>query len=158
MPECRPDPRLARAALHPRKSPFPDLLGVPVFQDRLELPRLSVSLPPQSSPVTEEVGPSTRPAPPLDDRKRCRSLFSCGARRREPVLLPPKTSARPARWHGAQGSPPCCGWTEPRILWTFACRFPWLSPKQPPQLAVINSTLKSSTPDFARSRMRRTPS
>src|SRR6185437_490139 len=115
MQECRPYLRMVEAVLHPQKSPFPDLAGVQVSQVLLQLPRASASVP-QFPPLTEEAGPgSPGLEPPMDGRRLGQSLSSCGARRCEPALSPQGASARPAEWHGAQGSPPCCAGTAPRI-------------------------------------------
>src|SRR5690242_15206121 len=106
MLEFRPCQCLAQAALPPRKIPFPDLLGVPVFLAVLELLRPWPWLPPLRL-LPEAVGRRTAGlGPPLDDRRRCQCLFSC-ERRCEPGMTPPRTAVRPAGWHGAQGSPPC---------------------------------------------------
>src|SRR5882724_8576222 len=115
MPEFRPYLCLAQAASHPWKSPLPDLLGDPVSLALLELPKPWPLLP-HLPLLAEEAGSRTAGlGPPLDDRRRCRCLFSC-ERRCEPGMTPPPASARPARWYGQQCSPPCCGRMEPRIL------------------------------------------
>src|SRR5579864_1790358 len=115
MPKFRPYLCLAQAVSHPQKSPLPDLLGGQVSQALLELLKPWPLLPHLSLLVEEVRTRAVGLEPPLDDRRRYRVLFSCGARRCEPGMMPPPASARPARWHGEQYSPSCCGQTAPRI-------------------------------------------
>src|SRR5438270_10091681 len=115
MPEFRPFLCLAQAASLPLKIPLPDLLGDPVSLALLELLKPWPLLP-HLPLLAEEAGPRTAGlALPLDDRRRCQCLFSCG-RRCESGMSPPRAAARPAGWYGAQCSPPCCGRMAPRIL------------------------------------------
>src|SRR5215469_17451239 len=141
----------------------PDLVEVPVCQAYLDLADCPVSglaqvlasMRLKFSPSRKAARQAQGPRSSAHDRRRYRVL-SWGACQ-EAAFSPERSAATAERGNGVQSSAACSGWMEPLMFSIWSLRFPWLSPKQPLQW-VINSIFKSSTSDFARSTMRRTPS